>query len=86
MLDADRLPGSARYMAPEEFVRGARIDQRTTVHALGRVLHHLLDSAGGWRGTDRERAVVARATDPAPRRRHPGVASLAVDWTAPATD
>ncbi|WP_019901875.1 hypothetical protein [Salinispora arenicola] len=31
-----RLPGSRRYMAPEEFVRGAVIDQRTTVYALGR--------------------------------------------------
>lgn len=44
VLEADRLPGSRRYMAPEEFVRGAVIDERTTVHALGRTLHHLLDS------------------------------------------
>jgi hypothetical protein len=43
VVDADRLPGSRRYMAPEEFVRGAVIDERTTVHALGRALHHLLD-------------------------------------------
>jgi hypothetical protein len=42
VVDADRLPGSRRYMAPEEFVRGAVIDERTTVHALGRALHHLL--------------------------------------------
>ncbi|MEU5103790.1 serine/threonine-protein kinase [Streptomyces sp. NPDC021354] len=33
VLEADRLPGSTRYMAPEEFVRGAVIDIRTTVFA-----------------------------------------------------
>ncbi|RAO16041.1 Non-specific serine/threonine protein kinase [Micromonospora noduli] len=44
VLAADRLPGSRRYMAPEEFARGSVIDERTTVHALGRTLHHLLDS------------------------------------------
>lgn len=44
VLDSDRLSGSRRYMAPEEYVRGALIDQRTGVHALGRTLHELLDS------------------------------------------
>lgn len=45
VLDAERLPGSRRYMAPEEFVRSAVIDQRTTVYTLGRTIQHLLDSA-----------------------------------------
>jgi catechol 2,3-dioxygenase-like lactoylglutathione lyase family enzyme len=79
-LDSERLPGSRSYLAPEEFVRGSAIDERTMVHALGRTLHHLLDSAAGWRGTDRQRAVVARATDAAPSRRHPTVDALAADW------
>lgn len=79
-LDSERLPGSRKYMAPEEFVRGSAIDERTMVHALGRTLHHLLDSAAGWRGTDRQRAVVARATDPTPSRRHPTVDALIEDW------
>ncbi|MFI2618513.1 hypothetical protein [Streptomyces sp. NPDC018584] len=54
MLDADRLPGSSRYMAPEEFVRGSVIDVRTTVFNLGRALRLLLDAGdeeGQWRGT-----------------------------------
>jgi hypothetical protein len=80
VLDSERLPGSRGYMAPEEFVRGATIDERTMVHTLGRALHHLLDSAAGWRGTDRQRAVIARATDPAPDRRHPTVDALSADW------
>lgn len=79
-LDSERLPGSRAYMAPEEFVRGSTIDERTMVFTLGRALHHLLDSAAGWRGTDRQRTVVARATDPAPSRRHPSVDALTADW------
>jgi hypothetical protein len=45
------------------------------VHTLGQALHHLLDPPGSWRGTKAQAAVIARA-DPAPERRHPGVASL----------
>jgi serine/threonine-protein kinase len=76
VLAADRLPGSRRYMAPEEWVRGATIDERTTVHRLGRTVQQLLTD----RGTDGERAVAARATDPDPDRRHPTVAALVADW------
>jgi serine/threonine-protein kinase len=47
ILDTDRLPGSRRYMAPEEFARGTVIDQRTTVYTLGRTIQHLLDSPNG---------------------------------------
>ena len=35
-LDAERLPGSRRFMAPEEFVKGSRIDARTNVFMLAR--------------------------------------------------
>jgi hypothetical protein len=77
VLDADRLPGSGRYMAPEEWMRGATVDERTSVHHLGRALQQLLTDD---RSTDRERAVTARATDPDPGRRHPTVAALVADW------
>ena len=82
VLGADRLPGSGAYMAPEEWVPGAVIDERTMVFTLGRTLHHLLDSPAGWRGRRAQAAVIARATDPAPGRRHPGVDVLARDWRA----
>ena len=76
MLDADRLPGSRRYIAPEEWARGATIDERTTVHHLGRTVQLLL--------TDRARTGNGRspalATDPDPVRRHPTVAALVADW------
>jgi len=82
VLDSERLPGSRSYMAPEELTRGARIDERTMVHALGRTLYHLLDSPDGWRGTDRRRTVADRASDPDPDRRHPDVAALVAAWRA----
>ncbi|MFC4148593.1 serine/threonine protein kinase [Micromonospora mangrovi] len=79
-LDTDRLPGSRRYMAPEELVRGAVIDQRTTVYTLGRTIHHLLDSSHGWRGSRHQQQVAVRATTTAPADRHPDVAALAAAW------
>src|SRR3546814_8233733 len=41
-VESDRLPGSTRYMAPEELVHGARVDERTTVFHLGRTAAQLL--------------------------------------------
>jgi serine/threonine protein kinase, bacterial len=38
--DMGRMFGSTRFMAPEEFKLGARIDQRTTVFTLGRLVWH----------------------------------------------
>lgn len=52
MLDAERLPGSPRFMAPEEFVRGSSIEERTMVHDLGRSAFVMLDAGedpAGWR-------------------------------------
>ena len=80
VVDADRLPGSTSYMAPEEFTRGAVIDERTTVFNLGRMLHHLFASDDGWRGTIHQSAVVEVATDPDPLQRHTAVAALLEDW------
>ncbi len=79
-LHADRLPGSTRYMAPEEFTRGAVIDERTTVFNLGRTMHHLLDSPAGWRGNDLQRDVVDRATQNRPGDRFGDVATLVAAW------
>lgn len=40
--EVGRLPGSTRFMAPEEFTKGAHIDARTTVFNLGRMVELLL--------------------------------------------
>ncbi|MFE5770467.1 hypothetical protein ACFQ7O_19125 [Streptomyces sp. NPDC056485] len=81
--EADRLPGSSRYMAPEEFVRGSVIDVRTTVFNLGRALRLLLDAGDAedqWRGTRSRLAVIQEATTPDPTGRFPTVRSLAEAW------
>jgi serine/threonine-protein kinase len=84
-VEGDRLPGSTRYMAPEEHRRGARIDERTTVFNLGRTVRLLLDAGDderAWRGTPAQLAVVNRATHADPADRYPNVAALAAAWQA----
>ncbi|MFF9980383.1 protein kinase family protein [Streptomyces erythrochromogenes] len=86
-LDTDRLPGSSRYMAPEEFVRGSVIDIRTTVFTLGRALRLLLDAGDEekqWRGTSGQLAIIKKATATDPERRFQSVRSLVNVWHAAA--
>lgn len=85
VLDTDRLPGSRRYMAPEEFVRAAVIDQRTNVYTLGRTIQHLLDSADGWRGSPAQGQIAAHAARATPADRYPDVAGLAAAWRSTVT-
>ncbi|MGW0705175.1 serine/threonine protein kinase [Streptomyces sp. NPDC002643] len=82
-LRTERLPGSRRFMAPEEFRRGAVIDIRTTVYALGRAARLLLDAGDeerAWRGTPAQLAVLARATHPGPPERFASVREFADAW------
>ncbi|MCQ8774854.1 serine/threonine-protein kinase [Streptomyces telluris] len=82
-LDDDRLPGSSRYMAPEEFVRGSVIDIRTTVFNLGRALRLLLDAGDAedqWRGSCGQLAVIQQATTADSAGRFTSVRSLVEAW------
>lgn len=82
-VDGERLPGSTRYMAPEEHQRGAPIDERTTAFNLGRAIRLLLDAGDderAWRGTPEQLAVVAHATRELPSERYSTVAALAAAW------
>lgn len=63
------MPGSTRFMAPEEFEKGRVIDERTTVFTLGRTAQIFLD------GTVRAVTEIACATDPSAR--YPSVSALA---------
>lgn len=85
VLGQDRLPGSRRFMAPEEFRRGASIDQRTTVFNLGRSAQVLLDEGDlqdRFRGTSRQAAVADRATRSDPAARYGSVAESVAAWRA----
>lgn len=82
-VDADRLPGSTRFMAPEELERGAVIDERTTVFDLGRVAMVLLDEGdmeGRFRGTAAMAEVLDRATRRERAQRHASVRDLVGEW------
>jgi serine/threonine protein kinase len=74
-----RLPGSTRYMAPEEFVQGAAIDERTTVFHLGRTIRELL---GEERLSAGQRNLVDAATQVAADRRLPTVRAMISEWRA----
>ncbi|OYU68980.1 MAG: hypothetical protein CFE28_02625 [Alphaproteobacteria bacterium PA2] len=79
ILDAPRTLGSTRFMAPEEFLRGARLDSRTMVFQLGRTLAVLLDPPAG-NSLDRCPAlgpIIGRATAHDPEARYQTVAELA---------
>jgi len=73
-----RMFGSTRFMAPEEFELGARIDERTTVFALGRAASVFL----GERGTPAQRAAATRACSPDPSRRFASVADFLAAWSS----
>lgn len=75
-----RMFGSDRYMAPEEYVLGATIDQRTTVSTLARLALHFgtatTDEPTRYIGGSRRAAVLVRATSTDPADRYPDVATF----------
>lgn len=87
-LDRERQFGSSRFMAPEEWQRGATIDERTTVYTLGRAAFVFLGgergdpSPGYWRADARRHAVARRATAALPADRFATVAELHRSWLA----
>ena len=84
VLEADRLPGSRRFIAPEEWQRGSTIDQVTNVYTLGRTAVELLGSgylAGrAWRGSSAVLAVVSRATSAERAARQQSVREFVAEW------
>ena len=89
VLDRGRTFGSTRFMAPEEWVRGSVIDQRTTVYSLARTAAVLLgDRAGSpesFCGTPAMQAIIDRATHRDPKERFPSVDAFARAWRKTAT-
>lgn len=73
--DMGRMFGSDRFMAPEEYERGARIDERTTVFTMGRTVAQFLSSRSA-----RIDALVTRACSPEPQRRFQTVAEFYSAW------
>jgi hypothetical protein len=83
VVETDRLPGSGRFMAPEDWQRGATIDERTTVFHLGRCAQVLLasvDEPQTWRASTKLAAVAERATAPHPVERFSSVSDFVDHW------
>lgn len=79
-----RMFGSTRFMAPEEFERGAVIDERTTVFTLGRTISVFLGDgsldATAFRGTEAQFAAMTQACREDPAARFQTVAALVEAW------
>jgi serine/threonine protein kinase len=84
-----RMFGSTRFMAPEEFERGALIDEQTTVFVMGRTaLVFLSDGtldADAFRGSRALFEVIARACNPERSRRFDSMAAFYRAWQAART-
>ncbi len=86
-LEADRLFGSSRFMAPEEFVRGSRIDPRTNVFTMGACAFVFLANDGSrdardWRASEALHRTALRAVSPIPEERYPSVRAWREAWLA----
>ena len=72
-----RMFGSSRYMAPEEFERGASIDGRTNVFTMGRTAANLLSDGtldrSAFRGSDAHYDIVLKACSDERRMRYASV-------------
>ena len=79
-----RMFGSSRYMAAEEFERGAPIDERTAVFTMGRTAANLLSdgtlASTAFRGSDAHYDVVRRACRASRRERFATIAELCTAW------
>jgi len=76
ILEDERLPGSTRFMAPEELARGSLIDECTNVYTMGRTALVLLED----RITPTMGDVARRASDPVRERRYANVADFVDAW------
>lgn len=75
--ESGRLPGSKRFMAPEELLRDSVIDSRTAVYVLGRMIDVFVQGQRDWPDVA---AVVRRATHANPDLRFPDVQTLCDSW------
>jgi serine/threonine protein kinase, bacterial len=82
--EVGRMFGSSRFMAPEEFTKGAVIDQRTTVFTLGRTILVFLSDGGlapeSFRGPRPLYDVAARACRDRPDDRYGSVPAFCAAW------
>lgn len=85
ILEMDRLFGSSRFMAPEEFVRGSQIDHLTNVYTMGAAAFVFLADEGGrelrdWRASEALYHVARKAASPERSERYSSVHAFYRAW------
>lgn len=79
-----RTFGSSRFMAPEEFEYGAKIDERTTLFSLGRMMAIFLSDGtlqrASFRGSTALHKVMVRACKPRPADRYASMVEFYAAW------
>ena len=79
-----RMYGSTRFMAPEEFIFGEMIDERTTVFTIGRTAAvHLAEGSlerSSFRGNDGQYQTVVKACRTDPEARYQTVGEFYDAW------
>lgn len=84
--DMGRMFGSTRFMAPEEFELGARIDEVTNVFAMGRVIAVFLSDGAlepaPFRGSKPLHEVMVRACRLERQERFPSMKAFHAAWLA----
>ena len=78
--DVGRLPGSTRFMAPEEYTKGALIDVRTTIFNLGKFIEWFLPRPVSTRAAIRH--VMVRATADDQTDRYESIGAFQQAWRA----
>jgi len=82
--DMGRMFGSTRFMAPEEFERGARIDEVTNVFTMGRVMAVFLSDGAldltPFRGGKPLYDVMVQACRPERNERFPSMKAFHAAW------
>lgn len=79
-----RMFGSSRFMAPEEFMLGELVDERTTLFTMGRTAAVLLSdntlARSAFRGNDAQYGVMVRACQPGRNQRFESIADFYAAW------
>lgn len=79
-----RMFGSSRFMAPEEFEYGERIDERTSLFSMGRTAAIFLSDGtlerSSFRGSEALHDVIVRACKADPELRYQTMEDFYADW------
>jgi serine/threonine-protein kinase len=83
--DRGRMPGSSRFLSPEEYTLGAALDESTTVFAMGALAFEFYGdnhyrSRQDWAGPPALYEVARRATQEKRERRYPSLRSFLQEW------